>query len=455
MTNKDLRKLPSVDRLANHPSAAPLISEYGRERVVAVIRRVIESARNSILREENTLIPQDDAVWINRAAENISLSAQPRLVEVINCAGVINHTNLGRAQMAEVAAEAARMAALSTVNLEYDLEKGSRGDRDDLVEGLICDLTGAEAATVVNNNAAAVFLALNTLAFGKEAIVSRGELIEIGGSFRLPEIMAKSGCVLREVGATNRTHLYDYENAAGSATAVILRAHTSNYRIIGFTTQPSDMEIAEVARKRGLPFVVDLGSGAIIDLTRYGLPYEPTIRDTLKNGADIVTASGDKLLGGPQSGIIAGRKDLIAQIKKNHLKRALRCCKMTLSALEATLALYLNPEKAVKAVPTLRFLARSLDDVRATADAAARRISEMFGSSAEVFVIADTCQAGSGAMPETDMPSFSVAIRSGTTSPDELARLFRSRKPPVVGRVKDNLFRLDMRTVETLDWLDG
>ena len=453
MTNEDLRKLPSVDRLVNHPSSAPLVAEHGRERVVSSIRGEIDAARRAILKDADAKIPEGDDEWIALASAKLVESAQPKLVKVINCAGVLTHTNLGRSLMAEEAGRAAHDAAVSNVNLEYDLAKGGRGDRDDLVEGLICELTGAEAATVVNNNAAAVLLAINTLAFGKEAIVSRGELIEIGGSFRLPDIMAKSGCILREVGTTNRTHLYDYENAVNKNTAIILRAHTSNYRIIGFTTQPKDAELADLARSKSLPFIVDLGSGAIVDMTRLGLPYEPTISDTLKNGADLVTASGDKLLGGPQAGIIVGRKDLVALIKKNHLKRALRCCKMTLAALEATLLFYLNPEKAARSIPTLRFLTRSLDDVRATAEQAARIISGMFGEDAEVSVIEDTCQAGSGAMPEMDMPSHCVAIHHKKMSPDELSKWFRRRKPPVIGRVKDDLFRLDMRTVETLEWL--
>jgi L-seryl-tRNA(Ser) seleniumtransferase len=455
MKNEALRKLPSVDNLLNHPASVELIAKHGREGAVSAIRREIDEARRATLQDGRADIPADAGGWIALAEAKLDESARPKLVKIINCAGVITHTNLGRSLLSEEAGMAAHDAAVGNVNLEYDLAKGGRGDRDDLVEGLICELTGAESATVVNNNAAAVLLALNTLAFGKEAIVSRGELIEIGGSFRLPDLMAKSGCVLREVGTTNRTHLYDYENAANADTAIILRAHTSNYRIIGFTTQPKDTELAGFARSKGLPFMVDLGSGAIVDLTRIGLPYEPTISDTLKNGADLVTVSGDKLLGGPQAGIIAGRKDLVALIKKNHLKRALRCCKMTIAALEATLLLYLNPEKAARSIPTLRFLSRRLADVRATAEQAAQIISRMFGEDAEVTVIEDTCQAGSGAMPELDMPSHSVAIRHKKMSPDALAKWFRRREIPVIGRVKDDLFRLDMRTVETLEWLLG
>lgn len=450
-----LRKLPSVDSLLNHPSSTAIVAEHGRDRVVSAIRREIDSARSLLLKGKSAAIPGSEGEWLALASARLAESARPKLVKVINCAGVVTHTNLGRSLVSKEAAKAAYDAAISNVNLEYDIAKGARGDRDGLVEGLICELTGAESATVVNNNAAAVLLALNTLAFGKEAIVSRGELIEIGGSFRLPDIMAKSGCILREVGTTNRTHLYDYENAVNEGVAIILRAHTSNYRIIGFTTQPKDSELGAFARSRNLPFMVDLGSGAIVDITRLGLPYEQTISDTLKSGADLVTVSGDKLLGGPQAGIIAGRRDLVALIKKNHLKRALRCCKMTLAALEATLLLYLNPEKAARSIPTLRLLARSPDDVRATADQAAQAISRMFGLDAEVSVIEDTCQAGSGAMPEMDMPSFSVAIRHKKISPDGLAKWFRGREIPVIGRVKDDLFRLDMRTVETLEWLDG
>jgi L-seryl-tRNA(Ser) seleniumtransferase len=453
MKNEMLRKLPSVDSLLNHPSATAIVSKYGRERSVSAMRLEIDEVRRVMLKGDGAAMPGSEEEWIALAAVTLAESARPKLVKVINCAGVITHTNLGRSLMSEEAGKAAHDAATSNVNLEYDLAKGGRGDRDDLVEGLICELTGAESATVVNNNAAAVLLALNTLATGKEAIVSRGELIEIGGSFRLPDLMGKSGCILREVGTTNRTHLYDYENAVNANTAIILRAHTSNFKVIGFTSQPKDAELADFARSKRLPFMLDLGSGAIVNLTRFGLPYEPTISDTLKSGADLVTVSGDKLLGGPQAGIIAGRRDLVALIKKNHLKRALRSCKMTLAALEATLLLYLNPEKAARSIPTLRFLSRSLSEVRATAEQAAQIISRMFGGDAEVSVIEDICQAGSGAMPEMDMPSHSVAIRHKKMGPDELAKWFRRREIPVIGRVKDDLFRLDMRTVETLEWL--
>jgi len=451
MNRENLKFLPSIDRLLSEPSLAPAIAEHGREHVRNIARKVIEKARKAIAEgtgESALKSPEEWADVVKKAAGEFS---RPRLSEIVNCSGVVVHTNLGRALLAEEAAKAAYMAAIHNVNLEYDVEEGTRGDRDDLVEELIIELTGAEAATVVNNNAAAVLLALNTLSFGGETIVSRGELIEIGGSFRLPEIMSKSGCALKEVGTTNRTHLADYEEAVSEKTALILRAHTSNYRIIGFTTQPSNVDIAKFAKPKNIPFMVDLGSGAFLDLSRFGLPHEPTARETLNEGADIVTISGDKLLGGPQAGIIAGKREFVSRIKKNHLKRALRCGKITLAALESTLRIYLNPEAAIKNIPTLRYLTRSVDEIRAVAAKAKERLEKYFGGAAEIYLLDDICHAGSGALPEMDIPSVSVAIRHKEMGPNELAAWFRRLSPPVIGRVGDDVFRLDMRCVENAD----
>ncbi|MGK7345745.1 MAG: L-seryl-tRNA(Sec) selenium transferase [Candidatus Nitrospinota bacterium M3_3B_026] len=451
--NERLRGLPSVDSVLSSPPAAGLIGRYGRERLAEAVRETLGKARESLLAGEGAPASVEEA--LEAATGALEKLFRPRMRKVLNLTGVAIHTNLGRAALAGEAAEAARMAALSCVNVEYDLERGVRGDRDGIVEELLTTLTGAEAATVVNNNAAAVLLALNTLAEGREVLISRGELIEIGGSFRLPEVMARSGCVMREVGTTNKTRANDYENAFTERTALVLRAHTSNYRIVGFTSRPALPELAAFAKEKGVPLMEDLGSGTLVDLSAFGLPHEPTVQETVRDGADAVTFSGDKLLGGPQAGIIAGRADIIKRIKSNHLKRALRVDKMTLAALEATLRIYLDPEKAVEKIPALRSLAKSLEDVRAMAEKAAPMVAGKLGGSAEVFVMDDVLRAGAGSLPEVDIPSVSVAVRDARMSPGELAEFFRRLDPPVIGRVEDDLFRLDMRCLDDVGELAG
>ncbi|MDH5509801.1 MAG: L-seryl-tRNA(Sec) selenium transferase [Nitrospinota bacterium] len=439
-----LRSLPAVDSLLAMPKVATLVKDWGKKCVTQAARTAIEKARAAILKDGATT-PEN---WPEIIVKVIALDQEPTIRHVINLSGVVSHTNLGRARLAEEAVVAAAAAGASNVNLEYSLENGGRGERDTLVENLIVRLTGAEAATVVNNNAAAVLLALNTLAFGKKTIVSRGELIEIGGSFRLPEIMEKSGCHLAEVGTTNRTHLADYEKAIGPDTALVLRAHTSNFRVVGFTTKPELTELAVLCHQQGIPLMDDLGSGALIDLGDLGLPSEPTVEETISQGADIVTFSGDKLLGGPQAGIIAGRREYIDRIRGNPLKRALRPDKMILAALEATLRLYICPEVAAQHIPTLRHLSRPMVEVRRMAERAAAIIRGHFKLEAEVTVIDDICRAGSGALPEVDIPSASVAILHRKMNPNQLAAWFRGRRTPIIGRVERDLFRLDMRTMD-------
>lgn len=447
--NKALRRLPSVEKVLNASEARSLIEKYGRSLSLDAIRHAIEETRQGILSGAlGTPVDGLESEILKKAAARLELIHSARLKKVINCSGVIIHTNLGRSILAEEAAEAAHSAALSNTNLEYSLDEGARGDRDNIVEDLITKVTGAEAATVVNNNAAAVLLALNTLSDAKETIVSRGELIEIGGSFRLPEIMSKSGCILREVGTTNRTHMADYENAVGENTGLILHAHTSNYRIVGFTSNPSLTELSAFARSKNLPLMVDLGSGTLIDLAFFCLPHEPTVQETLAQGADIVTISGDKLLGGPQAGIITGKKDIIQRIKANHLKRALRLDKITLAALEATLRIYLNPEEAVRKIPSLRYLSREISEIQAVAEDVRKVLQNHFGEKANVSVMDDISRAGSGSLPEIDIPSVSVAVNRKDMSPDETAAWFRKLNPPVIGRIENGLFRLDMRCVD-------
>ena len=431
-----LAALPAVDALLRHPHAAPLIAAHGRAPVTQAIRTVLRRLRE----ERNPGLSAEQIV--ERVDEHLQDAARPTLRPVFNLTGTVLHTNLGRALLPEEAIEAMAAVARAAANLEYDLDAGKRGERDTHVEKLVCELTGAEAATIVNNNAAAVLLVLNTLGKGKEVPVSRGELIEIGGSFRLPDIMARSGCRLREVGTTNRTHLRDYEEAIGAKTGAVLKAHTSNYAIQGFTASVSEPQLAKLCASRGVPLVVDMGSGALVDFSPLGFA-EPTVREILAHGADLVTFSGDKLLGGPQAGIIAGRAALVAKVRRNPLKRALRVDKTTLAALGALLRLYADPERARSRIPTLRLLARPLEDIRAQAE----RLSRELGKYLEEKVEAIACESevGSGAAPSARLASCGIAIRPGST---RLAARFRALPVPVIGRLQDGALILDLRTLE-------
>jgi len=384
-----------------------------------------------------------ETALLERIATRLDQEARPTLRPVFNLTGTVLHTNLGRALLPEAAIEAMVAVARAASNLEYDLADGRRGERDHHVEKLLCALTGAEAASVVNNNAAAVLLVLNTLAQRKEVPTSRGELIEIGGSFRLPDIMARSGCRLREVGTTNRTHLADYAEAIGPKTGAVLKIHASNYSIEGFTAAVPEAELAQLCRSRGLPFIVDLGSGALVDLRRYGLPHEPTPAETLAQGADVVTFSGDKLLGGPQAGIIVGRSELVERMRKNPLKRALRVDKMTLAALAALLRIYTDPDRVAERIPTLRLLARPLAAIRTQA----ARVQPLLQAALKQTVEVIDCQSqvGSGAAPTQRIASAGLAIRPGS---DRLAAAFRALPIPVIGRVQDGAFILDLRCLE-------
>jgi L-seryl-tRNA(Ser) seleniumtransferase len=433
----ELSALPAVDTLLRHADAAPLIDAHGRAPATQAIRdvlRELREARQTGLGAEQILA---------RVTARLEAQARPSLRPVFNLTGTLLHTNLGRALLPEEAIEAMAAVARSPANLEYELDGGKRGERDTHVEKLVCELTGAEAATVVNNNAAAVLLVLNTMARAKEVPVSRGELIEIGGSFRLPDIMARSGCRLREVGTTNRTHLRDYEEAIGAKTGAVLKAHTSNYAIQGFTASVPESELARLCAERGVPFVVDMGSGALIDLSSFGLPEEPTVKSILGHGVDLVTFSGDKLLGGPQAGIVAGRAALIAKIRRNPLKRALRVDKLTLAALGALLRLYADPQRALLRIPTLRLLGRPVEEIRAQAEKIAQIIQGWLKEKVEP--IACESEVGSGAAPTARLASYGIAIRPGTS---RLAARFRALPVPVIGRLREGAFILDLRTLE-------
>jgi L-seryl-tRNA(Ser) seleniumtransferase len=448
-----LAALPSVERLLRCRDAEKLIAEFGRSAVTASIRGVLGDlrARLSANGESGEI---SEVSIMQRVGSQLQQDSLPSLRPVFNLTGTVLHTNLGRAALPEEAIAAMAMAARGASNLEYDLAAGRRGDRDSHLEKQLCALTGAEAATVVNNNAAAVLLVLNTLAFRKEVPASRGELIEIGGSFRMPDIMARSGCRLREIGTTNRTHLSDYEAAIGPKTGLVMKVHTSNYSIEGFTASVPEAELARLCHDRGVPFAVDLGSGTLVDLRQYGLPHEPTPAESLAGGADIVTFSGDKLLGGPQAGIIVGRADLVKKIRHNPMKRALRLDKMTIAALSAVLRLYANPERLMERLPTLRVLGRSVGTIRDAAERSRAAVSARLLGFASVEVIDCDSQIGSGALPTQKIPSAGLAIRPSTvkrgsgTALERLAAAFRNLPVPVIGRLQDGALVLDFRCLE-------
>ena len=433
-----LASLPSVDRLLRRPEAEGLIARHGRVAATNAIRSVLAGLRAAkrLAGEESIL---------DEVSLRLDAGSRPSLRPVFNLTGTVLHTNLGRAPLPDEAIEAMSAAAREPSNLEYEVATGRRGERDAHLERQLCRLTGAEAATVVNNNAAAVLLVLNTLASRKEVPTSRGELIEIGGSFRLPDIMARSGCRLREVGTTNRTHLGDFAEAIGPKTGLVLKAHASNYSIEGFTASVPERKLAQLCRSRGVPFVVDLGSGTLIDLRRFGLPREPTVGETIANGADLVTFSGDKLLGGPQAGIIAGRADLIAKIRRNPMKRALRVGKLTVAALSAVLTLYEDPDRLAARLPALRLLARPIEDIRAMAARLCPAVQEFLETDLKATVIDCESEVGSGAAPTHRIPSAGIAIRPGS---ERLAAAFRALPIPVVGRIQEGAFILDLRCLE-------
>lgn len=441
-----LRSLPSVDRLLRHPAGAELLGRYSRELVMNVIRTVLENAREAMTQDTDAEVPDCDSLIIE-VNRRLAVTTAPRLQPVINATGVVLHTGLGRALLAEEAMQAAARAACHPVNLEYDIAGGERGHRDAHVESHLVALTGAEAAAVVNNNAAAVLLSLNTHAEGRDVIVSRGELIEIGGSFRMPDIVEKSGARLHPVGTTNRTHPLDYERAIGPETALLLKVHPSNYRIVGFTAEVSLRELVRIGHPRGLPVMEDLGSGALVDLAQFGLPKEPVAAERIRAGADLVTFSGDKLLGGPQAGLIVGRRDLIERIQRNPLKRALRCDKLTLAALEATLCLYRSAPDLAAALPTLRTLTRSVRELEDIGRAALPLLQKALGTGYELSIVETTSEAGSGALPTESLPSRAIAVRHPDVAPLEIAARFRRARPSIIGRVHDGRFLLDLRCI--------
>lgn len=449
--------IPSVDRVLNFGATQHLIAEYGRAPVTTSIRSMLAALREAAARGDD--LPHDtfsEPAIAERLKAALEKASRPALRAMFNLTGTVLHTNMGRALLPDAAVAAVVNAMTRPCNLEYDLDGGARGDRDALVEDLLCELTGAEAATVVNNNAAAVFLALNTLGLRKEVVVSRGELVEIGGAFRVPDIMARAGCKLREVGTTNRTHLKDFAGAISPRTAMLLKVHTSNYAIQGFTAAVSEPALTGLAREHDIPVMVDLGSGTLVDLAQLGLPKEPTPQESLRNGVDLVTFSGDKLLGGPQAGIIVGRKDLIARIKKNPLKRALRVDKMIYAALESVLQLYRDPERLPQTLPTLRLLTRPLEEIEIAARTVLPAVERALAGKANVALRPCHTQIGSGSLPVDMLPSICIAItplvrgKGEGTALKRIEQAFRSLPVPVIGRIAEGAFCLDMRCLEDI-----
>jgi L-seryl-tRNA(Ser) seleniumtransferase len=446
MPSNPFRSLPSVNAVLDLPAVQALQPRHAHDLIVAAIRRELDEARQRVSQGESLDGRMDADAIAGRVEQRLTKELRPKLRRVINATGIVLHTNLGRAPIAEEAANAAYEAARGYLNLELDLESGKRSSRQDAIREWVCRLTGAESATAVNNNAAATVIALRALCQGKEVVVSRGQLIEIGGSFRIPEIMAVSGATLREVGTTNITRLSDFEKAIGPNTAALMQVHTSNYRISGFTESVAIADLVALGRRHNLKVIDDIGSGALLDFSRFGFTGEPIARDSIAAGVDLVLFSGDKLLGGPQAGILAGKKEWIGKIERDPLMRAFRLDKMTLAALEATLRLYLNEEAALREVPVLRLLGTPLSELQERAQGLAALLKDVAGvASAEVE--RDVAFVGGGSLPDQQMQTWVVAVRARNLDETSLAQHLRLGDPAVMGRVRDGKLLFDVRTV--------
>jgi L-seryl-tRNA(Ser) seleniumtransferase len=443
-----LRQLPAVDRLLHHPTLLALAERCPRRLLLEAAQETVTRLRQQILAETpETPVDLGVAAVALQVAASAEEKMRPSLRPVINATGTLLHTNLGRAPLAVEALAAIEQTARGFSNLEFDLRSGERGQRSAHIEELLCRLTGAEAAIAVNNCAGAVLLSLSALATGREAIVSRGELVEIGGAFRIPDVMAASGVALREVGTTNKTHLRDYQAAIGEKTGLLLKVHTSNYRVVGFTSAVPAAELVELGREQRLPVMEDLGSGMLLDLSAYGLPREPTVSEAIASGLDLVTFSGDKLLGGPQAGIIIGRSWALEKIRRHPLARALRMDKLTLAALEATLRLYLDPATAVVRIPVLRMLAMPADELHGRCRRLARRLKSAVGDRLQISIIPGAATVGGGALPLTELPGPVLALQPADFSIDEFAIRLRRTPTPLIGRAQEGRLLLDLRTV--------
>lgn len=444
-----LRRLPAVERVLNEPALRRLETHCPRALLLESAQETIAELRRSILQSpaDASGIDLSPPAVAEEAARRAEEKTLPSFRAVINATGTLLHTNLGRAPLSRAALENMREVSRSYSNLEFDLSTGERGHRYAHVEDLLCRLTGAEAATVVNNNAGAVLLALTALAKGKEAVVSRGELVEIGGAFRVPDVMAAGGVHLREVGTTNKTHLKDYREAIGEETGLLLKVHTSNYRIVGFTSSVPAAELVALAHGHGIPVLEDLGSGMLMDLSDFGLPREPTVREAVEAGIDVVTFSGDKLLGGPQAGLIVGRREFIEKIRRHPMARALRMDKLTLAALEATLRHYLDRDEALREIPVLRMLAESPDALRRRCRRLASKLAAALGDAAAVTVVPEISRVGGGALPLTELPGFALAVAPSHISTEALASRLRRGRTLVVGRIQEDRLILNPRTI--------
>jgi L-seryl-tRNA(Ser) seleniumtransferase len=444
-----LRQLPSVDEMLEHFYEHSQTTKIPRTVVLKAIRLALEKNRQQILAVKAAELPEslDRADLISEIKKQLACSQQAHLIPLINATGVIIHTNLGRSPLATAAMEQIFQVAAHYSNLEYNLAAGKRGSRHDHLEYLLTELTGAEAALVVNNNAGAVFLTLNTMARGREVIVSRGQLVEIGGSFRMPDVMRASGAILREVGATNKTHLFDYENAISAETAMLLKVHTSNYRIMGFTKEVPLTELVELGKKYTVPVVEDLGSGCFLDLSRYGIEKEPTVTEALQTGADLILFSGDKLLGGPQAGLVIGNKVWIDKLKTNPLTRALRPDKLTLAGLEATLRLYRDEKEAIQAIPTLRMITQPLPLIKRRAQSLIRKLRRGIPPENKLTIVPTVARVGGGSLPQTGLPSCAIGLAGPNWPPHKLDEALRAANPPVIARLEHQMLLLDARTI--------
>ena len=445
-----LRMLPGVDHILELSKTQADFSDVPQSVLVSAIRTIIDSYRHRILSEDSRISEaalSDDQI-LNDVADSVNKAMTPNLRRVVNATGVVVHTNLGRSLLAQDADEQLTLIAGRYSNLEYDLEAGKRGSRYSSVEGIICEISGAEAAMVVNNNAAAVLLCLETFARDKKVIVSRGELVEIGGSFRIPDVMAKSGGILKEVGTTNRTHLRDYEDAIDEKTGLLLKVHCSNYSVVGFTAALSLKELVELGARHSIPVMEDLGSGTFIDFSKYGLTKEPTVQESVSTGADLITFSGDKLLGGPQAGIIVGKKEMIETVRSNPLTRALRIDKLTLAALEYTLRLYRDEEKAVTHIPTLRMLTSTREAIAQKAQRLEQALKSIEDTRLEISTIDRSSMAGGGALPLLELPSQCLRLKIQGLSANRVEQHMRNNNPPIIGRIEEDHFIIDMRTIQ-------
>lgn len=445
-----LRSLPGVDRvldLLEHGGAAEPVP---RSVMTRCVRDILGHVRDEIIaaKDVSGMCPVSEEEIVAMVRKAIRRAMNFNLKNVVNATGVVIHTNLGRSLLAARVAEHLVLISSKYSNLEFDLEKGVRGSRYSVVEDILCELTGAESAMVVNNNAGAVFLALDTLARGREVIVSRGQLVEIGGSFRIPDVMARSGACLVEVGTTNRTHLTDYEDAITDETALVLKVHTSNYSVVGFTSEVPLKELVSLGKRFNVPVMEDLGSGSFVDLSKYGLAKEPTVQETIGAGVDVVTFSGDKMLGGPQAGIILGKRVFIEKIKKNPMNRALRIDKMTLAALEATLHIYRDENDALSSIPTLRMLTLPKQAIAQKAKRLKRKLDKWGDKRLDVRLVDGSSRVGGGALPLQDLPSTLVAVTIDKVSVSALEHYMREFDPPIVGRIEDDRFLIDLRTVQ-------